>query len=685
MSLSDKIRARFRPLETSALSSSSLTDKLNQRRLKKVNIQEDETARICRLPLIEPLKEAEREQLNYQWVDARAYEEGFRLFPVQVDAIHSFIKYGGLFAPISVGGGKTLITLKIADWVFHNGLERSLLIVPSQVYEQLVKADIPMARWNMSLSVPFFFLGGKSKQRRKNIVLGRRAGCYIMPYSYLSTTDTTFLLNTIAPELLICDEAHRIKNRRAARTRRLMAYIMEKRPLIVALSGTITSKSLMDYQHLLRYALDENSPVPRIQAIAQDWANILDSNAQPGDNQLRILRPLHTWAKTNFPSEPFPQTVSGYRKAFRNRLHTAPGVVASFESGIGTSLIFHNSPADMPGEKLKTLMETVEQTWKTPNGDEIDHAIHKFKWLYELSVGFYNQLIWPTPENLAERRQISISEAEVLLERALEHHMAAQEYAIALREYLKHPNPQIDTPMLVGREIATNGGRRVGRELAELWKHMKNLDFENRPERDSSQVRVDDFKIKAMIKWVQSIDQGGLIWVYHQEMGKWAIEALREAGIEVLYAPAGAHGNRVILNPKNASKLIVASMTAHGEGKNLQAFQNQYFLQWPRSAKLAEQVLGRTHRRGQQADTLIIEMNRTLPFDHIVMAACLTDSLYIHQTTGNRQKLIFGTYTPMPKIYSPEFLNEHGAQSQELDFAARQRIQQRFGKFQDLS
>lgn len=685
MGLSDKIRARLERLQDEESERPFLGRKIQERKTRRHDTFKSEMSRICRLPLMGDLDKTTYERLNYQWVEARAYEEGFRLFPIQVCAINSFIQFGGLFAPIPVGGGKTLITLKIADWAYHNGIQRSLLIVPSQVYSQLAQADIPMARWNLSISVPFYLLGGKSRERRRRIVSGQREGCYVMPYSFLSTTDTNFLLEMIDPGLLICDEVHRIKSRRAARTRRLMKFVQERKPLMAALSGTITAKSVMDYHHLLVHTLGENSPLPQPVSMAADWAKILDTDQQPAPAQLQILAPLRNWAKKHFPTEPFPFTVSGVRAAYRHRLHTAPGVVASKHSSVGTSLVFHNVPAEKPSEQLQELINQVEKEWKTPNGDEIDFAIHKFKWLYELSAGFYNQLTWPSPAKLATKCNISEAEAEDRLQRALEHHEAKQEYLIALREYLKNPHPDADTPMLVGLEISKNGGRKVGRELAVLWRKMKALEFEGMPERDPAQVRVDDYKIRAMIKWAKEIKGGALIWIYHQEVGKWAVEALREAGVEALYAPAGAHGNRVILNSKNASRIIVASIMAHGEGKNLQAFQDQYFLQWPRSAKMAEQVLGRTHRQGQQADTLIVEMNRTLHFDHLMFAACLTDALYIHQTTGNRQKLVFGTYDPMPKVYSPEFLREHGLQNQLLSQQQRKFMEQRFGKFEDLT
>jgi hypothetical protein len=647
------------------------------------NVVKGELARICNLPIIEKLDRRTIEDLNYKWVEARAYAEGFRLFDSQVEAIEAFRKYNGLFAPLSVGAGKTAVTLKIADLAYREkGVERSILLVPSQVYEQLTKVDIPWAFKKLGLGIVFYTIGGMNKARRTAICERKRPGCYVMPYSYLSVVDTVDMLDMIEPKLIICDEAHLVKNIRAARTRRLFNYIKKHAPIMfVALSGTITTKSVKDYFHLLHYSLDENSPLPRPIRIVQDWGAVLDSAVEPTEGQLKMLSPLLRWAKTSFPKENFSSRRSGYRKAYRKRLHTAPGVVATADSGVGTSIVFHNEPAGKPSEELRKLMEAVETQYLTPNGDEIEHAIFKFKWLYELSSGFYNALLWPTPEEISLAKNVSLEEAQEALARAQEQHQEAQEYARLLRQYLKNPHPKIDTPMLVGLEISRNGGRRVGTELAAQWRRAKSLEWEGMPERYPVQIRVDPYKIEKMIAWAKSLPKktGALIWVYHQEMGRWATEALREAGLDPLYAAAGQHGNRVITNPRNASRIIVASIMAHGKGKNLQRFQEQFFLQWPRSAEQAEQVLGRTHRQGQKADMLIYNLCLTTEFDHQMFGACLVDSLYIHQSTGNRQKLIFGTYDPMPRVYTSEFLWERGMQNQRLTLEQKKIFFEKFG------
>jgi len=249
--------------------------------------------------------------------------------------------------------------------------------------------------------------------------------------------------------------------------------------------------------------------------------------------------------------------------------------------------------------------------------------------------------------------------------------------------------PGYDSPLLVGLEIARSGGKNVGHRLARLWQVAKSLAFVGMPERDSIQVRVCPFKRDHAVAWAIALrkkhkNAGGLIWIYHQEMGAWIYEGLKQAGIEnILYCEAGSKHNAAIISPDNVNKIIVASMKAHGESKNLQHFQHVYFARWPRNAKDAEQFIGRTHRNGQKADTLTINYNLTLHFDDLVLAACLNDALYIQQTTSLKQKLIYATWNPMPRIFSPEFLRERGITTRRLNQEQKREIKERFGGFND--
>ena len=49
-----------------------------------------------------------------------------------------------------------------------------------------------------------------------------------------------------------------------------------------------------------------------------------------------------------------------------------------------------------------------------------------------------------------------------------------------------------------------------------------------------------------------------------------------------------------------------------------------------------------------------------------LLSACLNDSLYIHQTTGVKQKLVYGTWTQLPEIMPWSVLAAKGWQPATL-------------------
>jgi hypothetical protein len=657
---------------------------------RKTGIMGDaELRRVLDLPISLPLSPEEFEDVNRQFVNADKFQAGWRLFPPQAQALRDYDRFGGAFCPIGVGWGKTLITLKAADIGYRKGLRKILLMPPPEVYTQLVKRDIPWARNYVTLGVPFYPLGRKTLKQREKLVRSGRPGCYIMPYSLLSTRDTDFLLESIMPELILADEAHLIKNTRAARTRRIINFINEHVPQMVALSGTITNKGIRDYHHLIRICLAAGCPLPRNPIMAAEWGSIIDSDAEfLGFDQTKSMIPLLAWAKAKFPDEKFPGNTTGFRRAFKHRLTTTPGVVATSDEEIQASLLIENiAPTKMEEaegfDRLQELMAQVQDDFVTPNGDEIEHAIHTFKWLQELSAGFYNELVWPSPASLARRKGWTVQEAERALHRAQEHHQAQQEYARELRAFLNDRPPKgMDTPMLVGLAIYRDDAR-VPAHLAELWDEVKALEWEGMPQRDSNVIRVCDYKVQAAVRWAEGLPKGsgGVIWTHHKAMGLWLMEAFKGTGVDVIHCPAGNAGGERIMDVANAGKVCVASIEAHGTGKNLQHFAHQLFLQWPRPAKTAEQTLGRLHRNGQQADEVRTTCLRALPWDDMVFAATLNDAIYITQTTGLRQRLIKASYNPLPKIYSPEFLLERGIENTRvLNREQRAMMQDRFGE-----
>ncbi len=657
-----------------------------------------EITRITGLPVTAPMTPAENEAFNRMVLQASAFDSGFRLFPEQANGLLAVMEYGNLFAPIPVGGGKTLLNLMCANYLYAEGGKRKIvMLAPSSVMSQLIKTDIAWARRRVSIQFPVHVLHGKSPVARRRIASTGAPGVYIFSYPLLSTQDADEILWSIEPDAILCDEAQNIKDRSSARTRRLMRYVEKHSPTGIALSGTITSKSIEDYSHIIRWCLGRNSPLPLSTSMAREWAAVIDAGAgtptmaaadvgDAGAGGAGPLTPLVQWAKDLDPQGNYPMTRSGFRSAYRMRLQTAPGVVSGGDEDLGVSLIFANRPVpyeqhpDWP--KLKDLLSKIEKLYLTPNDDEIEHAIHMYKWLYELSAGFYNQLLWPEPEEYAKRKGVSASNAADQIERAKVHHHAGQEYAKALRSFLESKgSPGLDTPMLVGLDMSHNGDKNVDPTMYRLWSEWKALDFDGRPDRDAHAVRVCSYKIDEAVKWACKLPPGvgAIVWVHHQEIGRWAFEALQTAGVNTLHCPAGDPHNDSIRDLANANKVVIASITAHGTGKNLQHFEHQYVLQWPRPASTAEQMIGRTHRNGQKADEIVVVTNNSIPFDRANFGACLNDSLYIHQTTGTRQKLIIGTHDPLPMIYPPEMLIEKGFRNRRLSSEQLDLLKEKFG------
>jgi hypothetical protein len=659
-----------------------------------------EVRRVCGLPIQYRFTKEEIDAFSKQELLAEAYENGTRLREHQCSALFAYDNFSGPTCPIGVGGGKTLISIMIAERGYRAGIERSVLLVPPNVYSQLThpkSGQIRLARSWVPLTVPFHLMHKIGAERRKALARSKWKGCYILPYSLLSTKDTSEVLNEIAPGLIIADEAHRLRNRLGnARTPRVMNYIERNSPKLVIMSGTLTKSSIKDYWHLIRASLGRYCPLPVSSQMADEWGLVLDSKPTSANGSRAELRPLVEWARAKFPDEDIPDDLSGFRHAYALRLSTCPGVVTSPENMIGTSLIYHNEPVVLDKSKPKhdellRHIAKIDQEFVTPNGDEIEHAIHAYKWRYELTAGFYNMLYWDEEKYPAS-----------LLERSKEYHARENDYHHVLRNWIKtYGRDGLDTPLLVAGEMTRTGSKVVGIDdcpcglcplrLYEAWEAKKKADFEGRIVRSHKAVRVCDYKIAAAVKWAKDLPKktGALVWYYHKAIGVWLVEAMKAAGLDVVHCPAGE--NERVMDPRNWRKVMVLSF-AHSEGKNLHkveenrkdefpdlpGFAHNYIVQWPRSATTAEQLVGRTHRDGQAAEELIIERNDSTPFDHENFAACLNDSVYIHQT-GSPQKLVYGTYDPVPQTYSPEFLREQGFQAKRLNTEQRRLMAERFG------
>ena len=661
---------------------------VEKRKQQAIATVEAETARILSLPIHTGLAPETYELVNSHCVrpSELAKPDGFRLFPIQAEGFMAYAQFSGAFCPITVGGGKTLTSLLIPNEAYcYEGIKKSMLIIPPNLVDQLRENDLPFYRSVCHLNLPVHFIPGLPARKRMTKAKSGAKGLYIMTFSLLSSPTGAEILEAIAPELIIVDEAHNLSSSKiSARSRRYNEYIKENAPRQVVLSGTMTKNKPMDYYSLVRHSLKEYSFLPTIATMAQTWSDAIGSEASGFDNAdrsrnaqaARPLIPLINWARGHFKEDHFDLTLSGFRKAFRYRLCSCPGVVSSGEDHLDVGIKIINDPNPKKElvegwDKMQSLIEQVKEEWETPSGEIIEHGMHLYKWLYEIEgAGFYNELYWPDTDWIERHRRKKGAEADELLERSKEYLELHQDYSRKLRTFLTdRPSTGLDTPMLVGLDMSKNGPENVGCDLYDAWTDMKDADFKGRLERLKRAIRVCPFKVDQAVEYVKGLPrgEGSLLWFHSAEVGRWLMDQLREADLNPLYCPAGPRYNSEILKKEHFSRPVVASISAHGTGKNLQHFGFQRYVQWPRDAKLAEQSLGRIHRNGQKRKKVFMYTDIASEFDQVVFAKTLNDAAYIHQTMGNKQRLMYAQYDPMPRIIPYEVHKQWGSGARILD------------------
>jgi len=289
------------------------------------------------------------------------------LWPIQAAGLREIHDVGGLFGPMAVSAGKTLITL-LAPVVL--GAERPLLVVPAALREQTKRFVIPQMANHWRLHPHLKIVG----------------------YTELSLAKNAEFLIKYRPDLIIADECHRLKNTQAGRTKRLVRFMREHpETKFVGLSGTVTNRSIRDYAHILRWCLGEGTPLPDSWQELSQWADALDEvdpKEEPGPPGA-----LQAWA------------INGnVRKGYRNRLTETRGVIATGEGELGVSLQIISRRPPVPGHVAK-LIQTMVNKWVTPYGEEITEAVDLWRHVRELACGFYYRWEPPPPaEWLAARK-----------------------------------------------------------------------------------------------------------------------------------------------------------------------------------------------------------------------------------------------------------------------------------------
>ena len=525
----------------------------------------------------------------------------WRLRPLQAQSLYEMWQFGGLFCMIPVGGGKTLPSM-LAGPLFK--AKKPMLLVPANLLHKAQKVDYPELRKHFRLHPQQMFYSHEKLQTEKN----------------------KDLLLRIQPDVLVIDEAHGFKNPKAKRTRVLLRYLDSARKAgyevkLICLSGSMTRKSLRDYWHLLTRCLPEHAPIPRHWRDMDEWANAIDADVKE-DQRMQPGALLSLCDPKYEPVEDLDYVRA--RKAYRRRLVETPGVIASTVAGFDGGLEIHEIPVEssnVPNE-IKSAFFNLRQDGTMPDGDLVTDSMSLWRAASQLAFGYFTRFKWqgvskdgkPDLEWLDKRRN----------------------WHKVVREVLKtgqKRKPPLDSTMEVARAFeqgdlydpAYNEWRGVRDRYSEYPNNMP----------PTEEVWISPAMVYHAAHFVSKINKTvqkkTIVWTSSPILGKALAQTMK-----CPYFGAGEKASRAI---EKHNGLCVASVQSHGIGKNLQRFHTNVLVGSLHGSSNWQQWLGRTHRQGQNEDTVRFYLYLHAKEVNNALHTAITEAQYVEDTTGEPQKL----------------------------------------------
>ncbi len=490
------------------------------------------------------------------------------LRPIQNEALTIAKDAGGLVGLIGCGAGKTLISLLLGEVLKS---QKVLLLLPASLVQK-TKIESVVYRKNFIFEMPT-----------------------VLSYEKLSYHTGVELLNKMKPDLIICDEAHKLKSMDSARTKRLGRYIAKNLATkLVVMSGTLLNKSLHDLAHLAEWALRENSPLPRNSRDVEALDQVLKGEANR--YQYAQFKGLNSRAK------------------FLHRLETVRGVCITNQENVKSSLRLNTWRLKMPDE-LKDAIRTCFD-------EGVVEGLESFN--VDLDAIAESDHLWEDAEGFASRGLHQLSLGCIYYwdwqgERNEDWLSARREWSRAKRNIKGFGLKDFDSDFLIESNFYLLPEEVIAffeKEYLDWQVHKSFVPPAKKKE------WVSDYIVEACKQYLEKSASPCLIWVNLQEVGN---RLEKELGLP--YFGAGTEP------PKEAQDCIL-SIKAHATGKNLQAWRNNLVVHPVSDPSLIEQLIARTHREGQEADEVEITF-----FTHSIFGSSLnraTKQAYVVQESTNQ-------------------------------------------------
>lgn len=534
----------------------------------------DEFKRVLELPRVDWTKRDDLAELVDVFTEHFRTDTGaMRLRAVQAVTLEALADCGGALGIIGVGEGKTLISY-LAGPVM--GAKRVAILVPAKLRDKTHRDFKELAEhWQ-----------GPESYR-------------VFSYEMLGRVQGAELLNDYAPDLVVADEGHKLKNMDAAVTRRVVRFFRDRPDVpFLVMSGSTIERSIMNIHHLLALTLGPaKMPLPAIRTEAKAWARAVDekttTRGRPG--ALRMLTRE-------------PPTLANIRRAVGERIQFTPGVVRTVKSSVDASILVDFMDLDFP--ETKGVMRDLVRNRVDPNGDEC-LPTDVFRHVRTLCQGFYYKWDPPPPEEWMDARR---------------------EWKRFVRDILDQELVGLDSELQIAQ--ACDAGDIDSCGILDTWRAVRGAFTPN-----SVPVWLTDAPLRAAIEHVGK--RPTIVWVEHTAVG----ERLSEMTGWDYYHRRGLTSKGKNVLDADPANTIIASIGAVGEGLNLQAWSHNLVMTPPANGAKWEQVLGRTHRPGQLADTVNVDvmLGHPLVLEHFAQA--VRDAKFVRDTTDQPQKLLIADMT----------------------------------------
>ena len=651
--------------------------------------------------------------------------EPLALRPLQAASLYEAGTERGLFGPLGVGEGKTLATLLLP--VLLNA-QRPLLLLPGGLVEKTQRERLALsAHWKIPTALR------------------------VLSYDILGRVDHVAELESYEPDAIICDEVHRLKNKRAAVTRRVARYMHAKpETTFCGLSGSIMPKSLKDFAHLLLWALKWSAPVPTSNEEIEEWAEALDHGVDPLSR--RAPGALLTFCT---PEDEGPDHVRA-RLGFRRRLTETPGVVATIGEGerVDTRIVVrgirHKVAPVTERNFLHLRGDGTEKHpgWQTPDDWELMSAVDVWRHAKELALGLFyvwfnhdgyqqcltrilnerghtlsniarrilsdcarttesgiellearakypsekqgsenghsklgtestrpnmsgssrystGSVISAASEHTARSGLVSITvieqvglgaffassatersalwatiliacpELSPIFEEAIRAARAPQKWVTARQAWHRFARETIARSRTFDSLLHVANACDAGRLDSTYLKQWREVEASFTPNVEA--VWCDDSPLEACRDWMQAQGStGGIVWTEH---GFFAQRLATFTGCRYFGAGGFADDGTYIEDARPGS-VVIASIDANREGKNLQRHWSRNLMVCPpTSAAWWEQTIARTHRTGQEAEVVIVDVLLGCRENFDACMEALAGAAAIQEMTGKTQKL----------------------------------------------